>query len=414
MKKLLLLILFFAISFSQSYSQWVNMNLGSGFDILDISFPNAQTGFISGYGGLFKKTSNGGTNWTNMSFPTTQFNINAIHFFNANTGLVASDNDTIYRTTNGTQNWSDKYFIGFHIYDFQFFDSLNGYAAGNNKLARTTNGGLNWSVSIIQSIGQIHFLNPNTGWTISYAGSGSSLILKTTDAGASWQSQLTTSNFRNLYDVFFVDANTGYASGYRHCIYKTTDGGSNWISQKDESSAGGLYSIYFINPNTGWAVGDYYAATNTSTYYTTNGGTNWVNTNGIVSSGRLNRVKINNSPVGYVAGQYQTVYRTTNAGGLTGISGNPESTPLNYSLSQNYPNPFNPVTKINFALPKQGLVTLRIYDILGREVRTLVNEIKSAGNYSVDFNGSNIASGIYFYKLESNSFTSIKRMILIK
>jgi Secretion system C-terminal sorting domain len=88
--------------------------------------------------------------------------------------------------------------------------------------------------------------------------------------------------------------------------------------------------------------------------------------------------------------------------------------PTIYSLSQNYPNPFNPTTKINFALPKQGLVTLRIYDVLGREVRTLVNEVKSAGTYSVDFNASEYSSGVYFYRLESNGFSDIKRMMLIK
>jgi hypothetical protein len=89
-------------------------------------------------------------------------------------------------------------------------------------------------------------------------------------------------------------------------------------------------------------------------------------------------------------------------------------TPTKYELSQNYPNPFNPVTKINFALPKQGFVTLKIYDVLGREVRTLVNEVKSAGQFSVDFNASEFASGVYFYRLESNGFSDIKRMMLIK
>jgi len=413
MKNILILILFFTLSYSQSKSQWVQLNTGNGFDIFDFSFPNAQTGYICGYGGLFKKSTNGGTNWIDMSFPSTQFNLNAVHFFNPNKGLLASDNDTLYRTVNGTQNWSDKIFIGFHVYDFQFLDSLNGYASGNNRFARTNNGGLNWTVSTIQSSGQIFFINQNTGWTLSYPGSGSSDIRKTTDAGITWQTQFTTSNFRILYDIFFVDENTGYTSGYRHCIYKTTNSGLNWISQNDQTSAQGLYSIYFINANTGWTVGDYYAATNTSTYYTTNGGTNWTNTNGIIQ-GRLNRVKLNNYPVGYVVGQNQMIFRTTNTGGLTGIEVNQNITQLDFSLSQNYPNPFNPVTKINFALPKQGFVTLKIYDVLGREVRTLVNEIKSAGNFSVDFNASEFSSGVYFYRLESNEFSDIKRMLLVK
>ena len=88
--------------------------------------------------------------------------------------------------------------------------------------------------------------------------------------------------------------------------------------------------------------------------------------------------------------------------------------PGEYKLSQNYPNPFNPTTKIEFALPKNGFVSIKIYDVLGREVKNLVNETKAAGYYSVDFNATDLSSGVYFYKLESNGFSDIKRMMLIK
>ena len=93
---------------------------------------------------------------------------------------------------------------------------------------------------------------------------------------------------------------------------------------------------------------------------------------------------------------------------------NPNSISLTYSLSQNYPNPFNPTTKISFALPKAGFVTLKIYDILGREIKTLVNEIRQDGNYSVDFNASEFSSGVYFYRIQANDFTDVKRMLLVK
>jgi hypothetical protein len=95
--------------------------------------------------------------------------------------------------------------------------------------------------------------------------------------------------------------------------------------------------------------------------------------------------------------------------------------PKVYSLSQNYPNPFNPVTKINYELPKNGLVKLVIYDILGREVKTLVNELKTVGSYTIEFNGSQLASGIYFYRIQvedptgrTGDFVSVKRMVLVK
>ncbi|MBK8551625.1 MAG: T9SS type A sorting domain-containing protein [Ignavibacteria bacterium] len=88
--------------------------------------------------------------------------------------------------------------------------------------------------------------------------------------------------------------------------------------------------------------------------------------------------------------------------------------PEKYELSQNYPNPFNPVTVIRYALTENGFTNLKIYDITGREVAKLVNEKQDAGRYEVTFNGSNFASGVYFYELRSGEFVSQKRMFLLK
>ena len=88
--------------------------------------------------------------------------------------------------------------------------------------------------------------------------------------------------------------------------------------------------------------------------------------------------------------------------------------PVNFKLDQNYPNPFNPTTVINFTIPKDGNVTLKVYNALGEEVATLVNEFKNASNYKVDFNASNLTSGVYFYTLKTDNFTQTKKMLLIK
>jgi len=88
--------------------------------------------------------------------------------------------------------------------------------------------------------------------------------------------------------------------------------------------------------------------------------------------------------------------------------------PAKFNLSQNYPNPFNPSTRIKFALPKNEFVNIKIYDILGKEISTLVNENLTAGYYEVEFNANNLSSGMYFYKFESSTFTDVKRMVLIK
>ena len=90
------------------------------------------------------------------------------------------------------------------------------------------------------------------------------------------------------------------------------------------------------------------------------------------------------------------------------------STPNKYSLYQNYPNPFNPTTSINFSVPKSGLVKIKVYDLLGREVATLVNENKPAGNYHMQFNASKLVSGVYFYRMESGSYTQTKKLLLLK
>ncbi|MBL8007391.1 MAG: T9SS type A sorting domain-containing protein [Ignavibacteria bacterium] len=88
--------------------------------------------------------------------------------------------------------------------------------------------------------------------------------------------------------------------------------------------------------------------------------------------------------------------------------------PEKYKLSQNYPNPFNPVTNVEFGISKLGFVSLKVYDMLGKEAATLVNEILSPGKYTVKFNGNNLASGVYFYRMESGDFKDIKRMVLVK
>jgi hypothetical protein len=93
---------------------------------------------------------------------------------------------------------------------------------------------------------------------------------------------------------------------------------------------------------------------------------------------------------------------------------NSTNLPTVYSLMQNYPNPFNPATTIKFEVPKNGLVTLKVYDVLGAEVASLVNEEKSVGRYEVNFNASSLASGVYFYQLKAGSFIDTKKMILVK
>ncbi len=109
----------------------------------------------------------------------------------------------------------------------------------------------------------------------------------------------------------------------------------------------------------------------------------------------------------YVWDEYKAAWQ------VTLISDEPNA-PVRYNLSQNYPNPFNPTTTINYTVPKNNFVTIKVYDILGNEVTTLVNEEKNTGDYSVEFNGSNLASGIYFYSMHAGNYIETKKLILMK
>ncbi|MBK7868346.1 MAG: T9SS type A sorting domain-containing protein [Ignavibacteriales bacterium] len=118
-------------------------------------------------------------------------------------------------------------------------------------------------------------------------------------------------------------------------------------------------------------------------------------------------------------GLKDTIYFNVNGESITGILDDGHNStnsgiPDRYELFQSYPNPFNPTTTIKYSIPRVSFVNIRIYDILGREVKTLVNEEKLPGIYSIQFNGGNFTSGVYFYRLQAGSFVETKKFILLK
>jgi hypothetical protein len=224
------------------------------------------------------------------------------------------------------------------------------------------------------------------------------------------QSSGTTETLR---DVHFTDNNTGYSVGISGTILRTTNGGANWISQNIGQF---LMGIFFSDKDNGTVVGY-----NGTIMRTTNGGENWVVQ--ISGSGTmLTDVSFTDINTGTVVGNYGTILKTINGGIITELEENAENyskPPENFLLKQNYPNPFNPTTKIKFEIPDQArndnaLVTLKVYDILGREVAILVNEEKPAGEYEVEFDGADLPSGIYFYQLKTSNYSETKKMVLLK
>ena len=128
----------------------------------------------------------------------------------------------------------------------------------------------------------------------------------------------------------------------------------------------------------------------------------------------MNNIILTSKDTSYVFGDNGTILKTITFGDLISVKNISTEIPSKHMLRQNYPNPFNPMTNVKFSIVKAGDVKIVVYDVMGREVQTLVNERLGAGTYEVKFDGSMLTSGVYFYKMVTDGFTETKRMILIK
>ncbi len=355
-------------------ASWVSLT-GAGGDRLNSDyFIDSDTGWIVGNNGKIFKTTNGGTNWSAQISGVTD-PLYSVYFINSNTGWISGEDNTILKTTNGGTNWI--FLQGVFpksVESIYFTDENNGCAAGIDYdgsnyfgvIIKTTDGGTNWTNQWSGNwLLSIHFTDPNNGWA-----AGAGIILKTTDGGVNWSPQITGTSYQ-LYSIHFSDYNFGWASGYdgstsSGIILNTTNGGIIWNSNLIEADTA-LYSIHFADLNYGWAVGE-----NAAILHTTNGGVSFVEEEQI------------------------------------------DDVPAEYLLTQNYPNPFNPSTKIRYSVPQSSNVKIKVFNILGNEIESLVNEEKPFGTYEITWYAANLPSGIYFYKITAGNFIETKKMILMK
>jgi photosystem II stability/assembly factor-like uncharacterized protein len=396
-----------------------------------VSFTDANTGTVVGDNGTILHTSNGGSTWEIQQSGTTQL-LTAVCFTDANTGTVVGWNGIILRTTDDGVNWTSQISGTTNFFESVSFIDVNiGYAVGyNGTISKTTTGGATWTTQNILDplynsypwLMGVCFTNANNGIVVGMGG----IVLRTTNGGSNWSilENIFGNAYGDLYSVSFWDASHGMAVGEmgRPSISRTTNGGGNWTTQKFNAIMGEFKAASFTNPDTGTAVGWNYSAQNGLIVRTTDGGTTWNSQiSGIAQW--LNGVTFIDANTGTAVGDYGTILRTTNGGttwilqseGTTGIKGNNYNNLQNiFELDQNYPNPFNPNTTITFQIPSTTYVTLKVYDLLGKEVGTLVNEELHKGNYKKVFDGSALSSGMYLYKLQANDFVQTKKFLLVK
>ena len=429
-------------------------------DLGKVQFVSSTEGWISAPNGDLLHTTDAGATWNRVTpFPNDTVNssadpansmwwVNKTHGWKINwfgTSLSNVHGAVIHLTTDGGINWTKKILstttgdAGFQI---QFVDELNGrvliynFITGVAQFLQTTDGGNNWSP--FSGAGIFYFVDVNNGW--SYTGSGIQganppyMIYHTTNGGTNWTKQFSDSVTGSYHAMQFTDLNNGWIVGDSSKILKTTNGGVNWVRITNTGINPNSESkyVFFINGNTGWIGtndGNINSNTTREVLHTTNGGASWIKQYPPISNGIFSIFFWDENNGWFTAGNcvqncddtypdslkiWQGVIGHTSNGGVTGVEEGNNSIPSGYSLSQNYPNPWNPTTTINYSLAKEGNVKLTIYNALGSKIATIVNEYKPAGSYSVQFNGSNLASGIYLYRTESGTFSATKKFILMK
>ena len=397
---------------------WGEQTTGTANSLYSVSAVDDYNAWTCGATGKVYRTSNGGVTWVDKSgnLPTANAFYN-IFGWDANiaiavTSPAAGGTADIWKTSNGGTNWTNVYtYTGSAAFGDALWmsDPFNCFyygdpQGGNWDLKKSTNGGDNWvtwaTVPTTASGGWNNAIYGIGNWM--WFGTNSTFIMFSSNAGVNWSQQTTP--LTNSYLMWFNNAMTGVAGD--NALYSTSNGGTNWAALTSPIAA-----------NVGGICGrgsEYWAAPQALTiYYSSNNGANWTLQYTSTTAGVI--YHMTHSRNGFTVWGVKSNGTIVRYGPtLTGIEPIGNTSPTSYTLAQNYPNPFNPVTKINFAIPKQNLVTIKVYDILGREVSTLVNEVKSPGTYSIDFDGSKYASGAYFYKIKAGDFTDTKKMMLIK
>ena len=438
---------------------WIRLNVNCGSSLKKIQGAGNAI-YAIGSSNVLLKTTDEGNSWTLLT-ELPDASIYCMQVINDKNIYAGAFSGLFYKSTDSGKNWTANYVsldgVCVTFRDIHFFDENNGVAVcSNRRVLFTNNAGNSWT-EVLEDTSEskcinydVHFVNNNLGFIASTNALSNGTIYKTTDGGMNWD--LLPNVFeKSIYAIWFVNETHGVAAGYKGRIYYTTDGGASWLDPTinnvpDDKKENDLKSISFYDENNGFIVGKQIGlkttdggltweyvdiAGNEKTFtqvsyqnantiyslsakllYKTEDGTTWNDVyDSSIMTESLSCIDFNSNSEVWLGSYGGIIY--TNAS-PTGIERIDDVLPADYELAQNYPNPFNPVTTIKYKLASAGKVEISVYNILGKLIKNLVNEYQTAGTYKTDFNASNLSSGVYFYRLNVNGSTNIKKMILMK
>jgi len=431
---------------------WLTLTTTPGYDA-KIFFMNENRGWLVDNYGYVYSTANAGLNWSNVRISTDT--ISSVYFITSSIGYVAGDSGRVFKTVNGGTNWTLLNTGTTVKLNSIYVQNLNEiYACGNaGTILYSGNGGTSWTVEThgTNNLKDMNFIPATVfGNTVGDLGT----VYRTNTAGlgcigigtVSCDYPFTTYWMGGRTQMLFTAAEIAAAGGIANSLI--TQVGFNvtvnstqlmegfniniqntsltsltsWVTSGWTNIYTGTYSV----PGTGWQ----YINCPTSTFhwngtsnillevcYTNSSYTTFSTVNATTLPGMIYGY-YNDNITGCTTAATNVINDRPNVcftmGQPLGVNNHNNGIPTKYELGQNYPNPFNPTTKIKYGLPKQSFVTLKIFDMLGREIKTLVNEQLQAGEYINEFNASDLPSGTYFYRLQTNNFTETKKMVLIK
>jgi hypothetical protein len=348
-------------------TSWAAVNTGltdTSVMALLVSDKNLFAGTYDG--GVFLSTNNG-TSWTNVS-PGLQ-GAPFLSFAVSGTNLFAATYPGVFVSTNNGTSWTAA---GTGL-PYAFY---NGLAVSGANIFASTRGVNGRS---IQPLGV--YLSTNNGTSWSAANTPFKGFLKMVEIGT---------------NLFVGDS----------VVYLSTNNGTSWNAVASTGLA--PWSANLAVSGTNLFAGNY----GSGVFLSTNSGTNWIAVNNGLTDTLVVALAVSGTNL-FAGGLGGGVWRRP-LSEMVSVGEPTGGVPVAFSLHQNYPNPFNPSTTIKFELPRTSHVNLSVYDILGREVAVLVNERKDAGVHEVKFDGSNLASGVYLYRLHAGDFVASKRLVLLK
>ena len=412
----------------------------------EVCFIDKDKGFVAGganeihfmAGDVFE-TNDGGEN-LNLNFSTGGL-ISVCLFINDDLGYLLSRQgfagSSIYKTEDGANHWTTVYKdnfdstgISFYGNDMYFINANSGWAVGNywdsanyyGVIFATNDGGVSWNIqwkipyseSQNYNVNSIYFVNEGSGWAVGESG----LIVKYTNQDQ-WQVKPIVTDLP-LFDVFFCDEEHGWiAGGYYDDdnvylkLFKTNNGGDSWQEIPDFDYQ--INDIYFADNLHGWVVGN--DTSRSGIILTTmDGGDNWtVQVEGL--SAPLNAIDFKDGYL-WAVGGYGLILKSDITTDIWIDEKNNKIYPTRYTVHQNYPNPFNPITIISWHVGTTCMspvhVEISIYNLLGQKIETILDKFMPAGYHEVEFDGQNLSSGVYLYRIQAGEWQDVRKMVYLK